>query len=208
MSEPGAEDISRARVPHSTTVNLALQAQKLDFESCTLLCERLTPALLAWARLRVPKGSWKPIEPEDVVQEVWLRALTRLETFDPNKGTFRMWMFGIAGRALLDLLRKAVRGASAGSDPSSEDPLSRVADDATAVSTRLVRSEAFQVVAQRLAALDEQDRRLIIYRGLEGLPHEDVAQRLGIGLEAATKRWHRLRARLEAEGLPDELLED
>jgi RNA polymerase sigma-70 factor (ECF subfamily) len=189
-------------------VNLALQAQKLDFESCTLLCERLTPALLAWARLRVPKGSWKPIEPEDVVQEVWLRALTRLETFDPNKGTFRMWMFGIAGRALLDLLRKAVRGASAGSDPSSEDPLSRVADDATAVSTRLVRSEAFQVVAQRLAALDEQDRRLIIYRGLEGLPHEDVAQRLGIGLEAATKRWHRLRARLEAEGLPDELLED
>lgn len=208
MSEPGAEDRSRARVPHSTTVNLALQAQNLDFESCTLLCERLTPALLAWARLRVPKGSWKPIEPEDVVQEVWLRALTRLETFDPNKGTFRMWMFGIAGRALLDLLRKAVRGASAGSDSSTEDPLARVADDATAVSTRLVRSESFQVVAQRLAALDEQDRRLIIYRGLEGLPHEDVAARLGIGVEAATKRWHRLRARLEAEGLPDELLEE
>jgi RNA polymerase sigma-70 factor (ECF subfamily) len=195
MQEPKADSNSAEKGRHSTTVNLALQAQSLDYESCTLLCERLTPALLAWARLRVPRGSWKPVEPEDVVQEVWLRALSRLDSFDPSKGTFRMWMFGIAGRALLDLLRRAIRGSAAGSDSSTEDPFVRVADDATAVSTRLCRSESFQLVAQRLAALGEEERRLIIYRGLEGLPHEEVAKRLGIGVEAATKRGLRLRSR-------------
>lgn len=208
MSEEPARVPESKKGRDSTTVNLAIQAQNLDFQSCTLLCERLTPALLAWARLRVSRGSWQAVDPDELVQEVWLRALSRLSTYDPAKGTFRMWIFGIAGRAFLDLLRRAVRHSSRSGQGISDDVIARVADDATAVSVRLCRDEALSRIGRRFAELSQDDLKLILYRGLEGLPHDEVARRLGIGTEAATKRWHRLRARFESEGLPDELLED
>jgi DNA-directed RNA polymerase specialized sigma24 family protein len=55
-------------------------------------------------------------------------------------------------------------------------------------------------------ALPEEDRKLVLLCGLEGLPHKEVAARMELGVEAVTKRWQRLRAKLEAARLPEHLL--
>src|SRR5262245_29358720 len=44
---------------------------------------------------------------EEVVQDTWLTAVRRTRDFDPLKGSFRSWLFGIAANIVRDQLRAA-----------------------------------------------------------------------------------------------------
>jgi hypothetical protein len=44
---------------------------------------------------------------------------------------------------------------------------------------------------------------LVIHCGLEGVPCTLAATRLGLGAEAATKRWQRLRSRLRTSAFAE-----
>jgi RNA polymerase sigma-70 factor (ECF subfamily) len=46
---------------------------------------------------------------DDVVQDTWLTAVRRARDFDPLKGSFRSWLFGIAANVVRDQLRAATR---------------------------------------------------------------------------------------------------
>ena len=83
--------------------------------------------------------------------------------------------------------------------------LEAVPDDATSVSRRVARNDGLARFIEGLEALDNDDRRLLIYRGLEGLMHEDVAKILDLSVSAVEKRWQRLRARLDSSALPYDL---
>ena len=63
----------------------------------------------------------------------------------------------------------------------------------------MVRAEVLRTFIARVESLDEEERRLLLLRGLEGLEHEDIARELGISSAAVAKRWQRLRDRLGAE---------
>ena len=76
----------------------------------------------------------------------------------------------------------------------------------TAVSMRLSRDEGLAAFRAEVDALPEDDRKLVVHCGLEGLPLGEVAQRLGLSTEATGKRWQRLRARLAEGTLPEHLL--
>ena len=71
---------------------------------------------------------------------------------------------------------------------------------APSITTRAARDEQLRLFLDRVERLDDDDRELVVLRGLEELPLADVATLMGIGEEAATKRWQRLRARLREEG--------
>ena len=79
-------------------------------------------------------------------------------------------------------------------------------DFATTVSRRMMRDESLAAFDKTLRGLNREERDLIVLCGLEGLPLKDVAERLGLGLEAVTKRWQRLRGRLRAGPMPPDLL--
>jgi DNA-directed RNA polymerase specialized sigma24 family protein len=49
---------------------------------------------------------------------------------------------------------------------------------------------------------------ILIHGGLEGLRHAETATRLGLSRDTVAKRWQRMRAKLERERLPRELLQD
>lgn len=68
--------------------------------------EELAPALYAWAALnyRGPLGhAWAA---EDLVQEVCLEAISAFERYDPQKGHFRPWFFGVANLVLNNAMRR------------------------------------------------------------------------------------------------------
>lgn len=48
-------------------------------------------------------------EAEDVAQEAFVRAYTRLDRFDPAKGRFSTWLYKIATNLAIDYLRKHTR---------------------------------------------------------------------------------------------------
>lgn len=155
------------------------------------------PALFAWASCRIGRELRARIDVEDLVQEVGVRACLRATEFDPRRGTFRQWLLGFANRVWLETLREL------GRDPlgprrrlGGDSQLPEVAHSVTTISRRVANDETARACRARIDALDDEDRRLLVAVGIEGLAHAEAAALLGIGEEASRKRWQRLRERL------------
>lgn len=204
-------------VPTPTTLEGITQvwvrsARDGDAGDFARLYEHIAPAVHTWAALRLRPDQAAMLDPGDLVQEVWLRAWRKIDDFDHERVPFRFWVFRIAKNVLLEASRQARRPdqlgrvRASGEDGGEADPLARVADSITAVSRRVSRNEELGRFREAVAALPEDERKLVLHCGLEGLPLREVGERLGISEEAAGKRWQRLRARLRTTELPEHLL--
>lgn len=198
------------RHDESVTRRLArLGGDRPGFEA---LFHRLAPAVHAWARLRLPVDLRVVLDADDVAQEAWLRVYNAFATYDPERGSFRPWLFKVAKHALLDLIRRArVRQPRLGRLLRPADAsvhLSRLRDEVTTLSRRLARDETLERFLDQASRLDPADRLLLVHIGLEGLTVAEAALRSGLSRPAAYKRWQRLRARLASEGLLGRLMVD
>lgn len=170
---------------------------RVDVEALPRVYARLAPAVAVWCEMQVRPGVRPLIDPEDLSQEVWLRVCRELSRFDPARGAFRAWVFGIARRVVLEALRRAM--AATVSPGGSSSQLRGVRDPATTMLRALMRQDDVRRLWATVAQLDEESRTLFLYRGLEGLPHAVVGKRLGISGDAVEIRWRRLRERLRRE---------
>jgi len=141
------------------------------------------------------------VDPEDLVQEVCFQAYRSFDRWDPEVGAFRPWLFGVANNVTAMLLRKVARAhARVGAVQRLASQAGAIPAEATTISRRVARDEGLLAFVQRVTELAEDERRLLVWRGLEGLRHAQVAELLGVPEDTATKRWNRLRERLA--GLP------
>ncbi|MFN3243604.1 MAG: sigma factor [Planctomycetota bacterium] len=60
--------------------------------------EEVAAPLAAWAHLRCRGPLGRVVDADDLVQEVVLAGWRAHERFDPQRGGFRAWLFGIASR--------------------------------------------------------------------------------------------------------------
>lgn len=195
--------------PEPSTLDLARAARSGAGAEFGKLYERVAPAIYAWAALRLRPSTRAQLDPEDVVQEVWCRALSIFSGAETH-GNFRAWIFSVAKFVLRELLRKQERALrlDAGAGESTRVRLiEQVPDDVTTATHRIARNDALAKFVAKVQELDPEDRALIVHCGLEGLTCGEAAERLGISRDAAAKRWQRLRARLEEQRVPDGLLE-
>jgi RNA polymerase sigma-70 factor (ECF subfamily) len=156
--------------------------------------EAIADALVVWVNMHLFPKLRSRVEADDVIQEVWCRAYQRFKTFDPERGSFRAWVVGIAEKVLLEELRGLGRASPR---TTSELPaVQSLVAEITSISERAARNEHVRHLLEEAARLPEEDRQLLLYRGLEGQTYEEVSKRLGIGAEAARSRWRRLREQL------------
>lgn len=169
----------------------------------------LGPALWTWIVLRVGPGARLSLEPDDVFQEVWLRAFENRATLDAER-PLRPWIFGIARNVLREALRRHGREKQRHyvASESGGARMDRFADTVTSVTRRLAREEGFRAFVDRVVTLDEDDRRLLILHGLEGGTLAEAAEQLKVLPETAKKRWQRVRAYLVELGAPEHLVDD
>lgn len=159
----------------------------------TLLYERLAPAVSAWARLHLVGPISGRMMVEDFVQELWCRAISRFASFEPLKGSFRAWLFGIAQHLLLESLRSLARQSRGQVIAKSAMD---VPDSVTTISRRLTKDEGLTAFAEHVAHLPKDEKELLQWRGLEGLDHAEIAIRMKLSRDVVMKRWQRLRERL------------
>jgi len=160
------------------------------------LYRRVAPAVYAWAALHLHAPLRAQIDPEDVLQEAACRAYERFDTYDSDLGDFRGWLFGFARNVLyqaMDRLRST--------DALQPSRLNSLPDTATSITSRIARDEGVATFIEMIGKLSEEDRRLVSYRGLEGLSHERVGQLMGLSPDAVMQRWSRLRSRLREQRL-------
>ncbi len=155
-----------------------------------------TPALLAWARLRLPATVQRRIDVDDLLQEVGCRAFAARSHFDPARGSFRQWLFGFATRVLLEALRDAHRRPEAPAPLWDLSGSREIAATITTITRQVARGELLQRFLARLDELEPADRDLLLYHGLEALPHAQVATLLASNEATIRKRWQRLCERL------------
>ncbi|MEQ1632169.1 MAG: sigma-70 family RNA polymerase sigma factor [Planctomycetota bacterium] len=171
--------------------------------------EQIAPALCVWAMRHVPATVRARIEVDDVLQETWLRALRIQDRFQGDDAAFRSWIFAIAKNLLLEVQRshkRLQRVRIDDGDTARMQALEQVSESVTALSQRLVRDEGIQLFHAHLQTLTREDQDLVSFCGLEGSTCGEAARKLGIGEEAAHKRWQRLRARLRERGLAEQWL--
>lgn len=195
MSNPERPD---GRESTHSTDELARRARGRRADGFAELYRRVAPALLIWARVQIHASLRARLDPEDVLQETAARAWQRFGEFDPERAGFRNWIFGIARNVLLEAFRQlAVGGATKPGGFTSL--IGTLPDTETSITREVARRESLAQFSERIHALPRDEQRLLLYRGLEERSHEEVAQLLNVSIEAATKRWHRLRDRLVAE---------
>ncbi|MBI5363467.1 MAG: sigma-70 family RNA polymerase sigma factor [Planctomycetes bacterium] len=170
-----------------------------DTAALAELYTRTLPALLAWIRIQKSGGMALHIEPDDFVQEVWIRLLENRSSHDPAKGSFQGWMFGFAKRVWMEVsnpTRKAHRALPVG----KETAIHRAPDSITSVSRALMRDETIQKLNEYVATLDDVDRGVLVHYGLEQMSCAQVSRRLGISEDLVSKRWQRGLVRMRESG--------
>lgn len=146
---------------------------------------------------------------EDTVQETFLRAWRRRETFE-GRSTVRAWLYRIATNACLDLLaRTRPRPATGGEvlwlqpypDRLLDELRTGEAEDPEGLAVARETVElAYVVAVQHLAP---RPRAVLILRDVLGWPARDVAELLGDSVNSVNSALQRARARLR-EHLPAE----
>ena len=154
------------------------------------------PAVFAWVGAHLGPGLRSELDPEDVLQEVACRAFARQADYDPEQGPFRAWLFGIARNVLFQSLERMTGSGRPDREWLTTGGLSRVPEEATSVTRRVARDDSQRRFLDLVDDLTEEERALVLQRGLEGLPHEEIATELGIEPATAAKRWGRLVPRL------------
>ena len=195
------------RVEGEETRHLARAAKRGEEGRFADLYERVAPAVYAWACLRIRPAMRSNVDPEDVVQEVWCRAWKAFGGFDPEEASFRLWVFRIAKNVMLEAFRKSQRATPLDGGPSTRMfRLQNVPDSATEVSRRMAKHEGLQAVLRWAEGLGEEEKKLFLHCGIEGMSYADVAERMQLQYDAVAKRWQKLRERAAAFALPRELL--
>lgn len=122
---------------------------------------------------------------EDLTQETFLRALKRLDTFEPGT-RMRAWLLRIAANAFFDVQRKRQRLTFQTLEQEQADSSPRPED-------RLELAEQSELLKTALAQLTDLTRMVFHLRAVEDLSFREIAVLAGTTEQAA--RWHMHQAR-------------
>lgn len=132
---------------------------------------------------------------QDLTQEAFIKALQRQDQLkDLDKAAH--WLSRIATNTALDFLRRRGRYAAMALDSIAEPVSDSEFDDPE---ERLLRREQHERLNALLACLTPRERIALVLRDVEGLPAEEVAERMNCG--KATVRSHIANARIKFKKL-------
>lgn len=151
-----------------------------------MLVGRMSGALHAYLARRAPAAA------DDLLADVWLQAFSSRKSFDPDRGTARTWLFGVARNVLAAHWRGVDREQRL---PSVEE---RSSDPWHAVDQRLDAAAVGAQLRREIADLPHVERELLLLVAWEQLSPTEAAGVVGIPPGTARSRLHRARSRLQA----------
>ena len=133
---------------------------------------------------------------EDLAQESFVKAFSRLDSYRPEQGKFSNWMFKIAHNTAIDHLRRGAL-STVSIDPSEPDQVdlhARIADEAADSPLDLaVVDDLGAALAQAVARLRPEYREAVVLRHQEGLAYEEIAEIMELPLGTVKTYLHRAR---------------
>jgi RNA polymerase sigma-70 factor, ECF subfamily len=202
---PNAGGSGSGRPDDDTTLHVrgAIRGERASVE---WVVTHFTPFLLAQAHYRVGRHLRGLYDPEDLVQRTWAIALGRLETIQPRRERFTPVLMRFLSSVLLqdyrNLLRKHINRrreleADRASRDASEDQMAQIPATASGVTTKAVRSARVAELWEAMQKLSDDDREVLILRGIEQLPFKTIAEKVGVNIGTLRWRYHEALKRLK-----------
>ena len=173
---------------------LAVRAARGDQEAVSVLVRRQSPRLYGFLQRYHPDRD----DCDDLLQDTWIRALSNLDRFDPEK-RFTTWLFQIALNLCRDLARRNRVRSGYRKDVQQ-------IEKGTAGVTPEEKVDAVKAM-QAIEALPPQQKEVLLLRYYHGLPEAEVSEILGCPRGTVKSRLHQavkaIRIKLEpGEGEP------
>lgn len=170
-------------------VREVLEGKQVSFQ---LLVERYQSRLFGLAR----HYTRSPVEVEDIVQDTFLKAFSRLDSFQ-HQSSFYTWLYRIALNTILDFLKRRGRCPV----QAVEDPEATIGEAPELGLARpeasLERQEIATITHQVLDELPEIFRTVLVMREFEDLSYQEIADVLEISIGTVESRLFRARARFK-----------
>jgi len=155
------------------------------------LIERYQVRLFALAR----HYTQSPVEVEDLVQDTFLKAYSRLESFK-HQSSFFTWLYRIATNTILDSLKR--RGRSPVQTVEDPEMVGEPADRAVVrPDSGMENEEISRITHEVLQQLPDIFRVVLVMREFEDLAYQEIADMLGISIGTVESRLFRARARFK-----------
>ncbi|MGO2007971.1 sigma-70 family RNA polymerase sigma factor [Vreelandella alkaliphila] len=125
---------------------------------------------------------------EDIVHDACLNIWQRADSFDPERGSARTWIFSIARHLALNAIRQRDREIRVDIDDPGE-----LADDDTYQQSLSTTAKAFdwqtgQQMDECLQQLETERRNCVLHAYVDGLSHAEIAAHTGAPL-GTVKAW-------------------
>lgn len=131
---------------------------------------------------------------EDVVQDAFLLALRKLDSFQGNS-QFYTWLFRIARNTAISKLRRKKPTVSL--EFTDSQPRLDFPDDGPAPSTDMERRERRTGLMRAMDLLSSEHREILILREMEEQNYETISEILGLPVGTVRSRLHRARSQLK-----------
>lgn len=155
--------------------DLLARARKGDADAFWSLVEPLQRLVysVAWGVLRDQDRA------EDATQETMMRAWTTLDSLQ-TPGKLSGWLYTMARNVAYENIRQSEK----------QNKLARTAPEEhrPAVPEQMAQEEQFQLLELALGQLPEQHRTVIAMKYMQDASCQEIADALGIGIEAAKSR--------------------
>ncbi len=112
-----------------------------------------------------------PDEADEISSRIFEQVLKRIETYNPQRAPFEVWLFRVAHHAVTDYYRSKKR--------REWFSLESIADMASAVSNpeeAIVQNEEHNSLMNALASLGERERNIIAMKFAAGLKNREIAK--------------------------------
>ncbi|MFW6169420.1 MAG: RNA polymerase sigma factor [Planctomycetota bacterium] len=130
-------------------------------------------------------------EAEDIVQDAFLQALTKLGSFRRDS-SFYTWLYRIALNLTANRHRRNCREVSM--DPPSSGSQADPADPNELPAQHVLRNERGEQIQTALQGLSEEFRTVLVLREIDGLDYQSIARVLEVSVGTVRSRLHRARA--------------
>lgn len=166
------------------------------------LLQRHRARLKNVVRLRMDRQLKRRVDPSDIIQEAYVEATKRMESFVANqKVSFFLWMRTLVIQSLLTAHRKHVTSQKRQVsrevaiapwrtvEASSVMIAERLAGNFSSPSHIASKEEQRQIVEETLNSMDSLDREIIAMRHFEKLTRKEIAQSLEIAESTVSRRY-------------------
>ena len=161
------------------------------------LCHTYSERVFRFAAM-IAKGN---PEAEDIAQEALLKAIRRLDTYDPRRGSIETWLWSIVVSVAKDA------GRAAGRRLALWERLTRFREPSESVESIVLDHVTDAQLLEAVRRLPRRDRTLIALRFGAGLDHASTGAAVGLTAPAATmalrRALNKLRLHLEATHEPN-----